>query len=86
MTHQPAPLPDGFTAHTCISAKCALCGYFHDEDEGATVHFESLAEAHSILRSFDWVVLADGRPLCQSDDEDHKALKLTVGLAPDPTA
>jgi hypothetical protein len=76
-------LPDGFTAHTCVTLKCPLCGYFHDEDEGYSAHFSSVEEALGNVRGYDWRPLRDGRVLCPSDDEDHKALIDTVGLAPD---
>jgi hypothetical protein len=75
-------LPDGLTAHTCVTAKCAACGYDHGEDEGITAHFPSQADAYSILRGFDWTVLADGRVICPSGGADHDDLKKAVGLAP----
>ncbi|MFD3646347.1 hypothetical protein ACFWUT_23485 [Streptomyces cyaneofuscatus] len=81
---EPAQLPDGITAHNCVTLKCPLCGYFHDEDEGYTVHFDSVAEAQNIAHSHEWRVLADGRVICPSDDEDHQALQRDIGLAPSP--
>lgn len=80
---RPAALPDGFTANTCISVQCALCGYFHDEDEGYRVHFDTVEEARSSVVGHDWYALRDGRVLCPSDDHDHEALKQVVGLAAD---
>ncbi|MFD6874517.1 MULTISPECIES: hypothetical protein [unclassified Streptomyces] len=78
---EAAALPAGFTAHTCVTVTCAACGYFHDEDEGVHHHFTSLADALSILSSFDWVVLADGRALCPAGGSDHDELKAATGEA-----
>jgi hypothetical protein len=76
-------LPEGFTAHTCVSLRCPVCGYFHDEDEGYSAHFSSVEEAIGSVRGYDWRQLRDGRLICSDEDEDHKALIDTVGLAPD---
>ncbi|MFJ3834483.1 hypothetical protein ACIPY6_03080 [Streptomyces sp. NPDC090054] len=83
---QPTPLPEGFTAHTCVSVQCTLCGYFYDEDEGYRAHVDSAEEARSSVVGHGWHALRDGRVLCPADDPDHEGIKAAVGLAPEPGA
>ncbi|MDX3455082.1 hypothetical protein PV396_24595 [Streptomyces sp. ME02-8801-2C] len=68
---QAAGLPAGFRTAVVIAVKCAVCEYQFDEDQSYTVHFDTLAEAHQVLRDHGWTVLADGRAVCDSDGPDH---------------
>ena len=54
-----------------IAVKCAACEYQFDEGQSYTVHFDTLDEAHQVLRDHGWTVLGDGRAVCDSDDPDH---------------
>lgn len=68
-------LPAGFRSAVVIAVKCAVCEYEFDEDESYTVHFDTVAQAHQVLRDHGWTVLDDGRSVCDSDQPDHNELR-----------
>ncbi|MGR3875738.1 hypothetical protein ACUXZZ_45215 (plasmid) [Streptomyces graminifolii] len=75
----PAELPDGFTRHTCVTVKCAVCGYGYDETE-YDHHFPGLGDALDGVVGSGWDELKDGRVLCETQDEKHNELRQTVGV------
>ncbi|MER5750666.1 hypothetical protein [Streptomyces sp. NPDC002088] len=81
----PTELPDGFERHTCITVKCAACGYGYDEAE-YDHHFPSLGDALDGVVGAGWDELRDGRALCGTGDEKHDELRRTVGLVDDESA
>jgi hypothetical protein len=80
----PTVLPDGFERHTCVTVKCAACGYGYDETE-YDHHFPGLGDALDGVIGAGWDELKDGRVLCEAQDEKHEDLRLTVGVV-DPEA
>ncbi|MFF7485598.1 hypothetical protein ACFZBC_08880 [Streptomyces luteogriseus] len=75
----PVELPEGFERHTCITVKCAACGYRYDETE-FDHHFPSLGDAVDGAIGSGWDELKDGRVLCESADGKHEELRRTVGV------
>jgi hypothetical protein len=75
----PVELPDGFERHTCITVKCAVCGYRYDESE-YDHHFPGLGDAIDGAIGSGWDELKDGRLLCETSDEKHNELRQTVGV------
>lgn len=75
------PLPAGFRSAVVIAVKCAVCEYEFDEGQSYTVHFDTLDEARQVLRDHGWTFLADGRAVCDSDEDDHHELRGTTSPA-----
>lgn len=84
---QPAakPLPDGFERQSCVTVKCAVCGYVYDETEYLH-HFPTAGDATDGAVGAGWDELKDGRVLCETSDEKHDELRKTVGLVDDSDA
>ncbi|MDI5965818.1 hypothetical protein [Streptantibioticus silvisoli] len=53
------------TQHTCYSVACDRCKNVNDFEHDFTPHFPSAAEAIDEAESCGWVLLADGRLLCE---------------------
>lgn len=62
LTPIPAPLPPGFTAHTCVSVQCGTCRTdFGDADDGpGTLLFDTVEEAARVLTDAGWWVTTTG--------------------------
>jgi hypothetical protein len=81
----PTVLPDGFERHSCVTVKCAACGYGYDETE-YDHHFPGLGDALDGVIGAGWDELNDGRVLCETQDEKHEELRRTVGVVDDSDA
>jgi hypothetical protein len=75
----PTVLPAGFESKTCVTVKCAVCGYPYDEAE-FVMHFPSGRDAADHVVGDSWDELKDGRVLCMRGDEQHDELRNTVGV------
>ncbi|MFG2963551.1 hypothetical protein ACGFZS_09705 [Streptomyces sp. NPDC048288] len=72
---EPQQLPEGFRTDTLVAAQCTVCEDTFDEEESHTVFFKTVDEAHQVLRGYGWTILADGRAVCDHEDDEHQALR-----------
>lgn len=77
--------------HACLTIACDICGEtFTDEEQGATPHFDSAAEARAYQDAWDaeyrWTIRDDGYAICPLDDEEfsHDLARAALTAVPDP--
>lgn len=57
-----------FVAHTCIVAKCDICGHVYDHEDCTEEHFDSASAAREQIVDDQWTVTLDNRVICPADD------------------
>lgn len=68
-----SPVPSQFRVITCLELRCALCDTVLGEDENAIEHHASQKDAEESALAQSWHKLADGRLICDAEDEEHSA-------------
>jgi hypothetical protein len=69
--------------HTCITVACDVCGYVYHQDE-YTTHFANIDEARTHIHREGWLITADRRVYCASEDDAHQAAHDAL-MPPEPT-
>lgn len=69
----PKPEASQFRQVTCFELKCVLCGDLLGEKGDGTEHHASQKDAEESALAQSWHKLADGRLICDAEDEDHSA-------------
>lgn len=73
MPDQKAAPDSQFRQVTCFEMKCALCDYSLDEEGEGIEHHTTQKNAEESALAQGWHKLADGRVICNAEDEEHSA-------------
>lgn len=70
-----------FTTRTCITLACSVCGLPYTDDDGARLHFDTLAEAVAAALDAGWIVstapveygprILSTFAVCDTDERSH---------------